>query len=117
MGLVPVSGFNKLVTLPLSRAPSLGLQVKVQGKRVSEKGRSRRMQNFRYTQEVTRQKRAASVLVCRINLDPGLSEVSSAINAIDINIKDVKNIHSMSYNYQKFSREFFAFINDYNEYH
>ena len=79
VGLVPVSGFNKLVTLPLSRAPSLGLQVKVQGKRVSEKGRSRLMQNFRYTQEVTRQKRAASVLVCRINLDPGLSEVSSAI--------------------------------------
>lgn len=46
-----------------------------------------------------------------------INEVSSAINAIDINIKDVKNIHSMSYNYQKFSREFFAFINDYNEYH
>lgn len=41
VSLVPVSGFNKPVSLPLSRAPNLGLQVKVQGKRVSEKGRSR----------------------------------------------------------------------------
>ncbi|MBR4994680.1 MAG: hypothetical protein IKY82_01325 [Alistipes sp.] len=45
-----------------------------------------------------------------------INEVSNAINAIDTNIKDKKDIESISYNYRKFKNEFFSFINDYKEY-
>lgn len=66
VGLVPVSGFNKPVSLPLSRAPNLGLQVKVQGKRVSEKGRSRLVAEL--------QVRSGSNQTEKGSLSPGLQD-------------------------------------------